>query len=53
MVPLTFDVNAIFVELPLQTVCEAGVAVVAGVGLTVTITVEVEPAQLFAVGVMV
>lgn len=47
------DVNAIFVAALLQIVCEAGVAVAAGLGFTVTTTFVVEPAQLLAVGVMV
>lgn len=53
MVPDTFDVNAILEALPLHSVCDEGVAVITGDGLTVTTTVVVEPAQLFAVGVMV
>ena len=35
--------NPIFVAAPLQIVCEAGVGVTLGVGLTVTTTSTVEP----------
>jgi hypothetical protein len=53
VVPLTLLVNAIDVALPEQIVCDDGVAVTTGAGLTVITTVIGVPAHPFAVGVIV
>ena len=53
VVPVTELVKAIAVVPPEQIVCKAGVAVAAGIGLTVMVRVIGVPAQPFAVGVMV
>jgi hypothetical protein len=53
VVPATLLVRAIEVALFEQMLCELGVAVADGVGLTVTVAVIAEPAQELAVGVMV
>jgi hypothetical protein len=53
VVPATLLVKAIPVVPPEQNVCEAGVAVTTGVGLTVTTTVIGVPAHPAAVGVIV
>jgi hypothetical protein len=53
VVPLILLVNAIEVALPEQIVCDDGVAVAVGIGLTVTTTVIGVPAHPFAVGVIV
>lgn len=52
-VPLTVPLSAMDVALPEQMVCDVGVAVTFGVGLTVTVTVTGVPEQPFAVGVIV
>ena len=52
--PATPLVNKIVVMgEPLQIVCDAGVAIAFGVGLTNTVAVVVGPTQLLAVGVIV
>ena len=51
--PATLLDNATDVVPPEQMVCDDGVAVATGVGLTVMVTVIGAPPQLFAVGVMV
>jgi hypothetical protein len=53
VVPVTLLVNAIDEVAPEQMLCADGVAVVAGVGLTVIITFFDIPAQPLAVGIMV
>jgi hypothetical protein len=53
VVPVTFALRAILVVAPSQIVCEDGVAVATGLGLTVIVTVIGVPAQLLAVGVIV
>lgn len=54
VVPVVVLASTIVVmALPEHTVCEEGVAVATGVGLTVTGTVTAEPVQPFAVGVIV
>lgn len=45
VVPATLLLKAIEVALPEHKVCELGVAVATGVGLTVTLTVCAAPAQ--------
>ncbi len=51
--PLTVDVRAMLLAVPLQIVCGEGLAVAAGKGVTVTVSVIAAPTQLLAVGVMV
>lgn len=53
VVPATPDVRVVAAEPLEQSVCAAGVAVVWGVGFTVTTTGSGVPGQLFAVGVTV
>ena len=53
VVPVTLLVSATEVAVPEQIVCEAGVAVATGLGLTVITTVTGVPAHPLAVGVMV
>ena len=54
VVPLTFEVRVTSVVLPPeQMVCDNGVLVTVGVGFNVTVTVNVLPVQLPAVGVTV
>lgn len=53
VVPVTSPVNAIDVAVPEQIVCDDGVAVAVGLGLTVIVTVIGVPAHPFAVGVTV
>lgn len=54
MVPPVFPLNMIVViEAPEQLVCEDGVAIASGVGLTSTVAVMEDPLQPFAAGVMV
>ena len=53
VVPPVLLLNAIDVALFEQIVCEFGVAVAVGAGLTVTVAVIVAPAQPPAVGVIV
>ena len=53
-VPLTLPLKTIVViALAEQMVCEAGVAIALGVGLTSTVAVMAAPGQLLAVGVIV
>ena len=51
LLPVTVDVNATLLALPLHIVC--AVADPTGLGFTVTSTVNVAPAQPLAVGVTV
>ena len=51
--PPVLLVNAIDVALLEQILCDVGVAVADGAGLTVTVAVIADPAQPPAVGVMV
>lgn len=51
VVPVTLLVRAIDVAVPEHIVCDDGVAVATGVGLTVMVTVIAFPAHPFAVGV--
>jgi hypothetical protein len=44
--------SAMPVKVPLQMICEEGVAVTLGIGLTVTSTLMELPTQVAAVGVM-
>ena len=53
VVPPTLLARAIDVAAPEQIVCDDGVAVATGVGLTVTSMVNAEPLHPFAVGVTV
>jgi hypothetical protein len=53
VLPATLLVRAIDVALFEQILCELGVAVADGIGLTVTVAVIGEPAQPPAVGVIV
>ena len=53
VVPATLLVNAIEVVAPEQIVCDDGVAVATGVGLTVIVTIMGAPGHPFAVGVTV
>jgi hypothetical protein len=53
VVPVASLVSAIEVGLFEQMLCELGVAVAEGIGLTVTVTTIGVPAQLAAVGVIV
>lgn len=53
MVPEILLVRAIAVAVPEQIVCDPGVAVATGMGLTVMTTVSGVPAQPLAVGVTV
>lgn len=53
VVPAVFPVNTIGVIAPEQTVCDAGVAIALGVGLTVTVAVDDIPGHPFAVAVIV
>ena len=53
VVPVTLLVNAIDGAVPEQIVCEDGVAVATGTGLTVISTVIVEPLHPLALGVTV
>lgn len=53
VVPVTLLVRAMDGAVAEQIVCEPGVAVATGVGLTVMITVTGVPAHPLAVGVMV
>ena len=54
VVPATAPVSAILViAVPEQIVCDAGVAIAFGVGLTSTVAVVVGPTQPFDVGVIV
>ena len=53
-VPATLPVNAMVVmAAPLQVVCDAGVAVAFGIGLTTTVAIIGVPEQPLADGVMV
>ena len=45
IVPLTVEFNKIFVAVFEQIVCELGVAVTLGIGFTVMLYVEEDPAQ--------
>jgi hypothetical protein len=51
--PTGDELNAMPVTSPEQIVCDAGVAIAAGIGLTVITTLIGEPTQLFNVGVTV
>lgn len=51
--PPVLLLSAIEVAVPEQMLCELGVAVAVGAGLTVTVTVIGEPAQVPALGVIV
>lgn len=53
MVPVTLLVRAMDGAVPEQIVCETGVAVTTGIGLTVMTTTFGAPAQPAAVGVTV
>ena len=53
VVPATLLVSAIDVAVPEQIVCDEGVAVAAGIGFTVTVTVIGVPTHPLAVGVIV
>ena len=53
VVPVTLLLSATEVAVPEQIVCDAGVAVATGLGLTVTTTVTGVPGQPPAVGVTV
>jgi hypothetical protein len=53
VVPVTVLLRATEVDVPEQMVCDTGVAVATGVGLTVTTTVIGDPAHELAVGVTV
>ena len=53
VVPATLLVSAMEEAVPEQIVCEVGVAVTTGVGLTVMVTEIGVPGQPLAVGVMV
>jgi hypothetical protein len=53
VVPPVLLVRAMFVALPEQILCELGVADTDGAGLTVTVAVIGDPAQVAAVGVIV
>ena len=53
VVPVTLLVNAMPVVWPEQIVCEAGVAVTTGIGLTVITTLIGVPVHPLAVGVTV
>ena len=54
MVPLTGpDITIVLIDVAEQIVCEAGVAIAVGVGLTKTVAVIAVPVQPFAVGVIV
>jgi hypothetical protein len=53
VLPATVLVSAMFGAVPVQIEAEDGVAVSTGLGFTVMSTVNVEPEQLFAVGVTV
>ena len=53
VVPVTFPVRAMLGDVPEHTVCEPGVAVVTGVGFTVTTIVMALPVHPLAVGVTV
>lgn len=53
VVPAILLVSAMFVALLEQMLCEDGVAVALGNGLTVTVAVVAEPGQPAAVGVIV
>lgn len=53
VVPVTLLVRAMDGAVPEHIVCNAGVVVATGIGLTVTTTILVAPAHPLAVGVMV
>lgn len=53
MVPATLLVRAMDGAVPEHIVCNAGVVVATGIGLTVITTILAAPAQPLAVGVMV
>ena len=51
MVPAVLEESEMELELPEQIVCELGVVVIEGLGLTVIVTAIGVPLQPFAVGV--
>ena len=53
VVPATLLVRAIVLVLPEQRLCDAGVAVAEGIGLTTTVAVMADPVQPPTLGVMV
>ena len=53
VVPATLLVRATVLAVPEHKVCDAGVAVTTGIGLTVITTILVAPAHPVAVGVTV
>lgn len=53
VVPATLLVSAMVLVFPEQRLCDAGVAVAEGIGLTVTVAVIGEPVQPPAAGVIV